>query len=504
MLVSSNSTTKSELLATTLRSIGDAVVTTDLEANITFLNPMAELLTGWSAQEAVGRKSYEIMDLTEEGNGGTLKCPVMVVLETGQATGYRNHTLLKSKDGSTRAISHNATPLRDLDGNLQGVVLVFHCAQARMQQWQSEERMQLVARATSDAVWDWDLVRNRIWWNDSVTTLFGYTDEEVEGRPDWFLSKIHPEDRERVQELFASAREDMRYWQTEYRFANVDGSYSVVFERGYVLRDPVGKAVRMVGTMMDITGRRLAQEELLGINQELEFEVEQRTEDLKRTNRELESFSYSVSHDLRSPLRNIITLSRMLLEDNEGKLDHESQQNLRELVSNSKRMSDLIQDMLQYSRLSRTKLQVEKVDLTAVAKHAAEEVCAGDAECMSWIRIEDDMVAEADASLVMILFANLIGNAVKFSALTASPSVEVGSAVTNGELVFFVKDNGVGFDPKDATKLFVPFERLHSESDFPGTGIGLANVARIVQRHGGRAWAVGEVDKGATFFFTLA
>lgn len=491
------------MLATTLRSIGDGVVTTDLDAKITFINPVAELLTGWTNEEALGRKSYEVFCIKDESTGKRVKCPVMRVLETGAPTDYTNHTLIISCDGSERPVAYEATPLRDGDRSSLGVVLVFHQAQSAEEMRRTEERLNLVARATNDAVWDWDLKTSKMWWNDAVTTLFGYSAEDIGATVDWFFERLHPIDRERIEADLNHARDDgMRYWQHEYCFRHRNGTYNYVLERGYVLRDSKGEAVRMVGAMMDFTTRREAQEELLRANQELELQVEERTAELRRVNRELESFTYSVSHDLRSPLRSILFQSAVLQEDSGDHLDDEAKATLARLVLSAKRMSKLIDDLLQYSRLSRSKLHLERIDLSEIASAAAREL-KENAGCPAEFAVEPNMVVEADRGLMTILYENLLSNACKFSARRPAPRVEVGSHEVRGERVYFVRDNGVGFDPQDAKRLFTPFERLHSDREFPGTGIGLANVHRVVHRHGGRIWAEGYPNQGATFFFTL-
>jgi PAS domain S-box-containing protein len=503
MLGSKEHYVANESLANTLRSIGDGVITADLDATITFINPMGALLSGWSEEEAFGEKSCDLFDIADEDTKAKFKCPVMRVLETQEATGYTNHTLLTCRDGSKRPICYNAAPLRDQQGNMQGVVLVFHCAAKRMQVSKSQERLQLIARATNDAVWDWDLASNKIWWNSAFETLFGYELAEEHSNPEWFFENIHPEDRQRVLRNIEEAREELRYWQEEYRFKSQDGTYVIVHERGYVMRDPLEEPVRLVGAMMDITGRRQAQEELVRINAELELRIEERTSELRHANRELESFSYSVSHDLRSPLRNINALSRMLEQDSGHLLDEESKENLQELVRETNRMSSLIDDMLQYSRVGRTRIKAERLDITGLVEGIVRELRRRTANPQTEVIVHENMTAEADPALLTILYENLIENALKFTSKTPQPRVEIGQVELRGEQVFFIKDNGAGFDMTHSARLFTPFERLHEEREFPGTGIGLANVYRIVSRHGGRIWAEAEPGKGATFYFTL-
>jgi PAS domain S-box-containing protein len=496
---------EAEFFTTMLRSIGDAVMTTDLDARITYVNPVAEFLTGWSGSEAEGRVSYDILELRHEVSDEPLTCPVVRVLRSGKETGYTNHSIVVARDGSRRTISYNAAPLRSSSGDLIGAVLIFHPSASKIEALRaSDDRLHLLAKATNDAVWDLDLKLGKIWCNDAMTTLFGYTEDEIEDDPGWWLDRIHPQDVESVRHTLEEARAGSRYWQQEYRFRNRDGSYGYVLERGYVLRDAENCPIRMVGAVMDIIARRDAQEELMRLNDELEILVDKRTEELREANRELESFSFSVSHDLRSPLRTIIASSHLLEEEAPDALNDEAKDLLHRLVASAERMAVLIEDLLEYSRLARRKLKLQDVDLAAVSARVVEEIVQSQSECQAEVVVQElNMEARADPDLVRILLENLIENACKYSAKATQPRVEVGSLEQRGETVFFVRDNGVGFDPKYAHRLFQPFERLHSSDDYEGTGIGLANVLRIVHRHGGRVWAEGLPDAGATFFFTL-
>lgn len=221
-------------------------------------------------------------------------------------------------------------------------------------------------------------------------------------------------------------------------------------------------------------------------------------EELERRNRELEAFSYSVSHDLRAPLRAIDGFSEMLEQDQAARLDDEGREHLRRVRAAARRMSELIDDLLSLSRVSRTELARVSVDLGVVARAVAGQLAPG-----VELVVGDAMVVDADPRLMRVVFENLLGNAWKFTSKVERPRVEVGAAREGDAVAYFVRDNGAGFNEAYASKLFSPFQRLHSEREFPGTGIGLATVQRIVDRHGGRVWARGEVGRGATFFFTI-
>jgi PAS domain S-box-containing protein len=503
MLLSRALANSRDMLATTLRSIGDAVLTTDLEGRVTYLNPMAELLTGRRVDTAVGLMVWDVFKIRDESTGEPIACPVRRVLQSSSATGYSNHTYIVSAEGTERVIAYNATPIRSEEDGMLGVVLVFHCSRPPKDSASGDTTLELIERATNDVVWDWDLQTGKIWWNDAITALFGYSHEDVRSDAEWLFEHIHPADVQGVRDNLDNARRDgRRYWQREYRFRGRSGAYSAILERGYVLRDAQGRALRLVGTMMDITERREAQEELLRINSELEYRIEERTQELRKANKELESFTYSVSHDLRTPLRNILASTAILQEDSNDMLDEQARQTLTRLVQSANRMSHLIDDLLQYSRLARTGLKLERVDITALSQRVVENMRTR-GECRARFTVEPDMVADADPALVTILLENLVDNACKFAAHVAEPHIQIGRKEVRGEKAYYVRDNGVGFDPSFIHKLFQPFERLHSESDYPGTGIGLANCARVVQRHGGRIWAEGAQGSGATFYFTL-
>jgi light-regulated signal transduction histidine kinase (bacteriophytochrome) len=222
---------------------------------------------------------------------------------------------------------------------------------------------------------------------------------------------------------------------------------------------------------------------------------------LERANKDLESFSYSVSHDLRAPLRALNGYARIIQEDDGEHLSAEGKEMLSRIWTNAERMGALIDDILQFSRVGRAELHRESVDMAQLARTAAEEL-SGDYPA-TVVRVGDLPAGDGDAAMLRQVWANLIGNAFKFSSRVEKPEVEVGSEQSGDETVYYVRDNGAGFDMSYAGHLFGVFQRLHPTEDYPGTGAGLAIVKRVVERHGGRVWAEGVVGKGATFRFTL-
>jgi PAS domain S-box-containing protein len=263
-----------------------------------------------------------------------------------------------------------------------------------------------------------------------------------------------------------------------------------------------GRFLRALLFTRDVTGRRRAEEEVFRLNQELEQRVQQRTAQLEATNREMESFSYSVSHDLRAPLRALRGFTEVLLEGHAAQLDSRGQDFLRRACGASVQMEKLIEDLLKLAQVSRVELQMEEVNLSSLASDIAAELSNSDPTRTVQFSIAPNCSARGDPNLVRLALDNLLRNAWKFSSKRTEARIEFGR-IDHPEPAFYVRDNGAGFDTAFAKKLFGVFQRLHKTSEFPGTGVGLATVMRIINRHGGRIWATGAVNQGATFYFTL-
>ncbi len=282
-----------------------------------------------------------------------------------------------------------------------------------------------------------------------------------------------------------------------------DGTHKIILDSAVPLRKSDGSIVGAITINQDITELKQTEKELRRHREHLEAMVGERTAELKAVNQELESFSYSVSHDLRAPLHSIDGFSRALLQDYPDKLDEQGKHYLQRLGSNVQKMGELIDDLLKLSRITRSDMKLEIVNLSTLAQSIATELQKTRPERQVEFVITPGLSAKGDEHLLRLLLENLIDNAWKYTGKHQQARIEFGSSQADGKQVFLVRDDGAGFDMTYADKLFAPFQRLHSDSEFPGIGIGLATAQRIINRHGGRIWAEGEIEKGATFYFTL-
>jgi light-regulated signal transduction histidine kinase (bacteriophytochrome) len=305
---------------------------------------------------------------------------------------------------------------------------------------------------------------------------------------------------QRVVDKIKHCFETGEVWEDTFPLRGTDGQYRWFLSRAVPIRDEHGTVLRWFGTNTDITERKQAEEAI----QQLNAELQQRAALLEAAVKELDSFTYSVAHDLRAPLRAVDGFTSILAADYASLLDDDGRRMLGVIRSETQRMGRLIDDLLAFSRLGRQGVEPEPIDMQNQAQEVFDELAAQSPERKLRLNLQELPPATGNVAMIRQVWVNLIGNAVKFTKGREVPEIEIG--VREGEEdgpMYFVKDNGAGFDMRHAGKLFGVFQRLHSQHDFPGIGIGLALVQRIVQRHGGRVWAEGELDRGATFFFTI-
>jgi PAS domain S-box-containing protein len=335
--------------------------------------------------------------------------------------------------------------------------------------------------------------------NGKTAEMLGYSCEEMLGRP---LTDFAGEEKEKDCLRIEFLRRGVAIGR-ERRLRRKDGETMWTLISAAPLGDGCGHNDGVLAMLTDITERKLAEARILQINQELEQRVSQRTAALEAANKELEAFSYSVSHDLRAPLRTVSAYSQILLEDHQASLDAEARRCLDTIRQGAARMNSLIDDLLAFSRMSRSAVAQEPIDMAAMAREVFAELSAVAPDRNIRLILSDLPPARGDSAMVRQVFSNLLGNAIKYSSPRPETVIEVSGKAETGENLYRIKDNGVGFDMSCADRLFGVFQRLHSAREFEGTGIGLALVKRIVERHGGRIWAKGVVNEGATLCFTL-
>jgi PAS domain S-box-containing protein len=337
--------------------------------------------------------------------------------------------------------------------------------------------------------------------NPSMLDLFGYTREEALTLTLEDISEGHyPYDMKGVMENInlAIAQGPQRF---EWLSRKKNGEF--VWLEVNLRLTTFGGQERILAVSRDITERKQAEASIRKLNEDLERRVDERTAQLEAANKELEAFSYSVSHDLRTPLRAVCGFSQILKDDYANVLDSEGKDLLMRIVSASNRMGDLIDGLLKLSRYMRAEIQCKTIDLSQMVQAIANELRLRDSSRKINFIIEPNVKANGDETLLRNVLDNLLQNAWKFTSQNDQSRIEFGKMKKDGQPVYFVRDNGAGFDMSYAEKLFTPFGRLHTEKEYEGTGIGLATVQRIIRRHNGNIWAEGEVGKGATFYFTL-
>ncbi|MFA6560954.1 MAG: PAS domain S-box protein [Verrucomicrobiia bacterium] len=618
----------------TLMSVGDAVISTDAQGHVELMNPVAETLTGWRADEASGKPLDEVFCIVNENTRKAVENPVDRVMREGMMVDMANHTLLIARDGKERPIANAGAPIREVDGALSGVVLVFRdqtkerAAQKAL--FVEKQRLEQASLSGRVALWEWNIATSVVEWSGAVDTMLGHRTGEFPRTVAAWETILHPDDKARVMEALEQHLRDGTPYEIDYRVRRTVGDYASWHDSGVAERNAQGQPLRMIGACVDITGRKKAEaarrrieesylslfenmlngfaycrmiyeqdqpqdfiylavnkafetltglknvvgknvsavipgflekdrtlleiygrvartgvpekfetyleslkmwfqisvyrpedgdfvavfdviterkraeEAICKLNAELEMRVVERTMQLEAVNKELEAFSYSVSHDLRAPLRAINGYASMLIEDQAKRLDEEGRHKLGTICGEAKRMGQLIDDLLAFSRLGRQPMNSAEIDMGAMAQRVFGECAAHAPDRKLQLKLDPSLpLARGDSAMLPRVWTNLISNAIKYTRPRSVAEIEITGRVNDGEVVYCVKDNGVGFDMQYVSHLFGVFQRLHTETEFEGTGVGLALVQRIIHRHGGRVWAEATLNEGAAFYFTL-
>jgi len=400
------------------------------------------------------------------------------------------------KDGSVIFVEVNSHEM-NIGENKGRLILSLDITERK----KAEERLDFALEAGKIGIWELDLQTDTSVRNLRHDQIFGYH----EMIPDWsmkrFLSHLHPDDLEMVQTSFNEAL-TTQIWLIETRVIWPDQSVHWVFINGKLIGESKSNPLKMLGTIIEITELKKVAEEVRQLNNELEERVKIRTRELYAANKELESFSYSVSHDLRAPLRAINGYSQILLEDYKNKLDEEGSRLLERVMFNANNMGHLIDDLLEFSRLGKKALNKTTINLDSIVHDIINDQLQLN-KYNHIVNIGKLGTAIADEVTIQLVFQNLLLNAFKYSSKKKQPVIDIGVMETDKGTTYFIKDNGAGFDMTYYHKLFGVFQRFHRQEEFEGTGVGLAIVQRIILRHSGQIWAESAVDEGATFYFTL-
>ncbi|MEQ9229445.1 MAG: PAS domain S-box protein [Cyclobacteriaceae bacterium] len=488
-----------------VQNSSDHIFVIDPLGRIQSINHVAD---GYSLEEIVGANLF---DLQTDENREMVEKIIRGVFQKGKSSLY--DVDLETEVGLKR-FANSVGPIKDAAGNITAAVIVSRDITHRMKAEQAlhntlnelkaiQERFDLAIEGSSAGIWDWDLRTDVVYFSSRFKSLIGFEDHEIENRFSSFDRLLHPEDKKMVFEKLSETLNDDIDFDVEYRLLTKPGKYRWFIARGKVLRDHEGVAFRMAGSISNIDAQKGLQDQLTELNANLEKKVEERTARLNEINKELEGFSYTVSHDLRAPLRAIDGFSKILTSKLEGSIDKNQRHYLDIIIENVRRMGNLIDDLLAFSRVGRKDRQIMEFSIGELANEVMGELHQSYPKQSIDFQNHAKVKVHGDRTMLKIALSNLLENALKFSATKSTSTILFRHDAKKTMHFFSITDNGVGFESAYANKLFQIFQRLHTNEEFEGTGVGLAIVQRIVQRHGGSVSGEALKEGGARFTFTL-
>lgn len=470
-----NATLEGIILSSIINYSDDAIISTTLEGSITSWNKGAENIYGYARSEIIGQ-NISLLIPKERAN----EEPEIVrrIIRGDYVQHYETQRM--TKDGKLVDVSLTISPLKDLNGRVIGVSKIARDISMRKKLQQLQESLAAIVNNSDDAIVGKSLDGTILSWNKGAERIFGYNEKEVLGK---HITILFPDDRINEESIILGKirnGELVKHYESER--IRKDGSRFPVSLTISPIRDANGHIIGASKIARDISDKKRIEEELL------------------QKNRELEAFSYSVSHDLRSPLRKMSTYVQ-LLQEKDG-LAPDIEKNIQLISKNIQKMRDLIDDLLAFSQVTREDLAKVDIDMALLVQDVVKEL-VDSSDGKVELQVQHLPAASGDRNLLRQVFYNLIANALKYSRNQSRQKIIVGSTYREQKVTYFVSDNGVGFDMKNSDKLFKVFERLHRSAEFEGTGLGLAIVQQIISKHGGEVWAEGKMNEGATFYFWI-
>ncbi|MBJ6750259.1 PAS domain-containing protein [Geomonas anaerohicana] len=492
-------------LITSTSPVGIMFIESD--GNITFVNPKAERILGLTKQQMALRDPpvVDAIFSVEDGAAAGAELSLGQILEQGRCL-LQSCFVFARPNGVSAVISISTAPFLDPASTVSGTVVTLEDVteqKTREQVLADNDRLlretQRIAQLGSYVL---DIAQDHWACSSKLEEILGI-DAAYPKTMQGHFDIVHEEFRDQFSDSYRAAISNNRPFEHEYKIRrHNDGEERWVTECCELTWDAACKQARMIGTIKDITERKAAEEAIRNLNDELDRRVIERTSQLVAAKKEIESFSYSVSHDLRAPLRHINSYSAILVEEYGESLPEDARYYLERICTASSRMGKQIDDLLALTRVGRAIMKRSTFNISQLAADVVDMLSEESDNPPEFV-VQPGISAYGDSALVRLVLQNLLGNSVKYSSRAPFPRIEFGQTLVAGRHAFFVRDNGVGFDMAYVEKLFQPFQRLHG-SEFEGTGIGLATVRRIIERHGGNIWAEGKEQEGATFYFTLS
>lgn len=477
-----------------LKTISDILFIVTPQGRLTFMNHAGAKKIGIDPGKI---ENYSLWDLFPVNDSGFKKFNSTVwpsVLKDKHIEGVACNLL--TAGGREIPVLISATTV-EVQNKIQGVLFLAHDITERKRQENALKTQtdQLVEaqRLAHIGSWEWDVRADKIIWSDELYRIYGLTPQEFEANYENFLKYIHPDDRKYVNGIVQKAYKDHQPFDFFHRIIRPDGTEHILNGRGSVLTDGEGNTIKMSGTSQDVTKMKIT-----------EAELKQKSEELTRSNKELEQFAYASSHDLQEPLRTIISYLQLLEQRYKNKLDAEADEFIHFAVDGASRMHALINDLLMFSRVGTRAFSFEKTDFSIILENVMDNLRFSIEENNTTVIMDNEIpVITADPLQMTQLFQNLISNAIKFKR-EQPVKITIAAKEVKSHWLFSVSDNGIGIDKQYREKIFLIFQRLHSREEFPGTGIGLAICRKIVERHGGKIWVESKLGEGSVFYFTIA